>query len=164
MTTKTSWQKAKQYRYLPEHLLSRLLGKLASANCGFASQCAMKKFSNHYKIDFKDVEHPDLSHYKNFNDFFTRALKPGARPIVSGKNNIASPVDGKVYIKHKLVKDIHIEAKGAHFTLNELLGGDCELAQNFSGGDFTTIYLAPKDYHRIHMPFKIGRASCRERV
>lgn len=160
MPIQSNWQNAKQYRYLPEHWLSRILGKLASGHYGNATQCAIKTFSKHYQVDMQDALQPEFAHYKSFNDFFTRQLKPEARPIVQDITAIASPVDGRVFQAGKLSDNIQLEAKKARFTLAEILGGDTKLASGFAGGDYATLYLSPKDYHRIHMPV----AGCLEKM
>ncbi|OGO90240.1 MAG: phosphatidylserine decarboxylase [Coxiella sp. RIFCSPHIGHO2_12_FULL_44_14] len=152
MPIQSNWQNASQYRFLPEHWLSRILGKLASGNYGVATQCAIKKFSSYYKVDMTDAVRSEFNQYKSFNDFFTRTLKPEARPISKDPATLSCPVDGKIFNVGKLEKDIHLEAKKTRFTLSALLGGDTNLAEQFTGGNYATLYLSPKDYHRIHMP------------
>jgi phosphatidylserine decarboxylase len=144
---------AAQYCF-PQHGLSRLVGKLAQAEAGKLSHWVIKKFINRYQVDMNDAVHSEPSAYSSFNAFFTRPLKPGARPIVDGDNNLAHPVDGAVSQLGPIQHGQLIQAKGHDYSARELLGGDKALAEEFSDGDFATIYLAPKDYHRIHMPCK----------
>ncbi|WP_221075912.1 archaetidylserine decarboxylase [Agarivorans aestuarii] len=144
---------AAQYCF-PQHGLSRLVGKLAQAEAGKLSHWVIKKFINRYQVDMNDAVHSEPSAYSSFNAFFTRPLKPGARPIVDGDYNLAHPVDGAVSQLGPIQHGQLIQAKGHDYSARELLGGDKALAEEFSDGDFATIYLAPKDYHRIHMPCK----------
>jgi phosphatidylserine decarboxylase len=109
-------------------------------------------FIKKYQVDLTEAEFPDPKVYKNFNHFFTRRLKSNARPIPTQENVIISPVDGKIYQFGKINNGSIIQAKGRDFSLLELVGGQPELAQPFLQGDFITLYLAPKDYHRVHMP------------
>ncbi|GAB1623870.1 archaetidylserine decarboxylase [Agarivorans albus] len=144
---------AAQYCF-PQHGLSRLVGKLAQAEAGKLSHWIIKKFINHYQVDMNDAVHSEANAYPSFNAFFTRPLKPGTRPIVEGDNKLAHPVDGAVSQLGPIQHGQLIQAKGHDYSARELLGGDKALAEEFSDGDFATIYLAPKDYHRIHMPCK----------
>jgi phosphatidylserine decarboxylase len=138
---------------MPQHLLSRLAGKI----------CDLKKpikFKNwlinlairHYKIDMSIARSQNLDDYPTFNAFFTRYLKSDARPMAVGDNLIVSPVDGAI----SQIAAIHdtklIQAKGINYSLWRLLAGESELVTTFKNGMFTTIYLSPRDYHRIHMP------------
>ncbi|PAJ72600.1 phosphatidylserine decarboxylase [Pseudoalteromonas sp. NBT06-2] len=142
---------AMQYA-MPKHLVSRAVGKLAQAEAGALSTTLIKVFIKQYQIDMTEAEHEDPSYYKSFNEFFTRSLKEGLRPIVSDENIIAHPVDGKISQLGDIQDDRLIQAKGHDFSLQTLLGGEEQTAAPFQGGKFATIYLAPKDYHRIHMP------------
>ena len=99
-----------------------------------------------------EAANPDLNAYPSFNDFFTRALKPGVRPLDQARNSITSPADGVVSQAGAIVDGEIFQAKGKSFSAIDLLGGDAERAQPFHDGLFTTIYLSPKDYHRLHMP------------
>ncbi|MPW31422.1 phosphatidylserine decarboxylase [Agarivorans sp. B2Z047] len=144
---------AAQYCF-PQHGLSRLVGKLAQAEAGKLSHWIIKKFINHYQVDMNDAVHSEANAYPSFNAFFTRPLKPGTRPIVEDDNKLAHPVDGAVSQLGPIQHGQLIQAKGHDYSARELLGGDKALAEEFSDGDFATIYLAPKDYHRIHMPCK----------
>ena len=109
-------------------------------------------FVKRYLVDMSSAIETNPLHYANFNDFFTRALKPNARPLVIAENAIACPVDGYVS-QIGLIRDGRIfQAKGFDFELQVLLGNDSKLTQEFQNGNFATLYLAPKNYHRIHMP------------
>ncbi|MDO6687399.1 MULTISPECIES: archaetidylserine decarboxylase [unclassified Agarivorans] len=144
---------AAQYCF-PQHGLSRLVGKLAQAEAGKLTHWVIKKFINRYQVDMNDAVNSEPSAYPSFNAFFTRPLKPGTRPLVDGDSNLAHPVDGAVSQLGPIQHGRIIQAKGHDYSARELLGGDKELAEEFNDGDFATIYLAPKDYHRIHMPCK----------
>ncbi|GDY27199.1 archaetidylserine decarboxylase [Agarivorans sp. Toyoura001] len=144
---------AAQYCF-PQHGLSRLVGKLAQAEAGKLTHWVIKKFINRYQVDMNDAVNSEPSAYPSFNAFFTRPLKPGTRPLVDGDSNLAHPVDGAVSQLGPIQHGRIIQAKGHDYSARELLGGDKELAEAFNDGDFATIYLAPKDYHRIHMPCK----------
>jgi phosphatidylserine decarboxylase len=137
---------------MPKHLVSRLVGKLAAAQAGKLTTSLITGFIKQYGIDMSEAKYEDPAHYKTFNEFFTRPLKEGLRPIAQGENIIAHPVDGAISQLGDIVDDRLIQAKGHDFSLQELLGGDKNVAAPFQGGKFATIYLAPKDYHRIHMP------------
>ncbi|CAM4072846.1 archaetidylserine decarboxylase [Pseudoalteromonas byunsanensis] len=142
---------AMQYA-LPKHALSRLVGKLAGAKAGALTTQLIKLFIKQYKIDMSEALHEDPAHYKTFNEFFTRPLKPGIRPLATDPATIAHPVDGAISQLGDVVDGQIIQAKGHDYSLQALLGGKEEDFLPFSGGKFATIYLAPKDYHRIHMP------------
>ncbi|MGI2260490.1 archaetidylserine decarboxylase [Shewanella sp. GXUN23E] len=139
---------------LPKHLLSRLVGKLAAAQAGALTTNVIKWFIRQYKIDMSEAAQPAPEAYKTFNDFFTRALRPGVRPLCDDPQMIVHPVDGAVSQCGPIEEGRIFQAKGHHFTSLALLGNQQDDADRFAGGDFATIYLAPKDYHRIHMPIK----------
>lgn len=105
-----------------------------------------------YGVNLTEAEHSDISAYKSFNDFFTRALKPGVRSIDTNARSIISPADGLVSQAGMITADQIFQAKGKTFSAVELLGGDEDRAKPFFDGGFVTIYLSPKDYHRLHMP------------
>lgn len=142
---------AMQYA-MPKHLVSRAVGKLAEAQAGALTTTLIKAFIKQYQIDMTEAQYEEASHYKSFNEFFTRPLKDGLRPIAMEENIIAHPVDGKISQLGDIQDDRLIQAKGHDFSLQTLLGGEEQTAAPFQGGKFATIYLAPKDYHRIHMP------------
>ncbi|CAM3666365.1 MULTISPECIES: archaetidylserine decarboxylase [Pseudoalteromonas] len=142
---------AMQYA-LPKHAVSRLVGKLAAAEAGALTTKLIKLFIKQYKIDMSEALHEDPAHYKTFNEFFTRPLKPGIRPLAEESDILAHPVDGAISQLGDVVDGQIIQAKGHNYSLQTLLGGKEEDVAPYVGGKFATIYLAPKDYHRIHMP------------
>tara|TARA_B100001105_G_C22377040_1_gene437775 strand:+ start:565 stop:1431 length:867 start_codon:yes stop_codon:yes gene_type:complete len=142
---------AMQYA-MPKHFISRMVGKLAAAKAGGLTTALIKLFIKQYKIDMSEAEYPDPAHYKTFNEFFTRPLKEGIRPLAEENDIIAHPVDGAISQLGDVVDGQIIQAKGHDYSLQALLGGKEEDTAPFLGGKFATIYLAPKDYHRIHMP------------
>lgn len=137
---------------LPHHLLSRLMGKLTYCENPTVKNLMIQKISTAYNIDLSDALEPDIGAYRSFNEFFTRPLKPGTRPIASAANSIASPADGFLSQKGPIQDGSIIQAKGFNYTVEALLGGDEKRAAPFQGGTFATIYLSPRDYHRLHMP------------
>lgn len=136
----------------PQHALSRLVGALAASRIRWISQPFIRIFSNVFNISLNEYQADKVSEFKSFNDFFTRALLPDARPIDDTENAIVSPVDGEVSQAMPITGDAVFQAKGHDYSLMTLLGGDEENAKPFQDGLFSTIYLSPSDYHRIHMP------------
>ncbi|QDP02857.1 archaetidylserine decarboxylase [Thalassotalea sp. PS06] len=137
---------------MPKHGLSRLVGYFAAAEAGGFTRFAIKQFIKAYGIDMKEAKLENAEDYKTFNDFFTRELKDGLRPINPDAQEICYPVDGAISQQGDIVDDQIIQAKGFNYSLQTLLGGKESTAEPFQQGKFSTIYLAPKDYHRIHMP------------
>lgn len=137
---------------MPKHLLSRLVGSLAAAQAGGLTTALIKLFIKQYNVNMDEALHSDPEHYKSFNEFFTRELKPTARPMCAAQNQLALPVDGAVSQLGDIKHDSIFQAKGHDYSLTTLLGGKPEVAAPFKDGKFATIYLSPKDYHRIHMP------------
>jgi len=137
---------------LPKHAVSLAAGKLADVKTHWFKDLFIKKFAAAYNIDMSNAVEPDLSKYECFNDFFTRAIHLDSRPIDGDINSFCSPVDGAMSQFGKIEDGRIIQAKGHGFSALELLGGIDEQAELFKDGEFCTIYLAPKDYHRIHMP------------
>ncbi|MCK5817701.1 MAG: phosphatidylserine decarboxylase [Psychromonas sp.] len=137
---------------LPKYLLTRLAGMIADAKMGWFSTYLIKHFIKQYKVNMDEAKYSDPLHFDSFNEFFTRKLKDGVRPILAGDENIISPVDGKISQVGHVKEGRLIQAKGRDFSLRELLGGLDEIAIPFKNGLFSTIYLSPKDYHRIHIP------------
>lgn len=137
---------------LPHHFLSRLVMLLTRLKMGPLTRWMISFFVRRYNVKLDEAAETSIAAYPSFNNFFTRALKPGARPIVGGEREIACPVDGAVSQAGAIERDRLLQAKGHDYTLEALLGGDAELAQEFANGSFATIYLSPRDYHRIHMP------------
>ena len=146
------WFKVRVQYILPKHLLSRMVGWLASAEAGALTQFLIKIFIKAFKVDMSEAKHSDPSYYRTFNAFFTRELKDDIRPIEDNDKQLCHSVDGRVSQFGKIIGDNIFQAKGHNYSLTTLLGGKPELASIFKGGEFATIYLSPKDYHRIHMP------------
>lgn len=136
---------------VPQHLLSRGMGLLAESRWPLIRRTLVNFFLHRYGIDMSIAEQEDPEAYATFNDFFTRALKEGVRPITA--DGIASPADGAISQLGAIEEDRIFQAKGHHYTLTQLLGGNSEQAEPFRNGQFATVYLSPKDYHRVHMPF-----------
>lgn len=136
---------------LPQHALTRVVYWLTRQQSVLTTP-VIKKFAKVFNVDMNDAVEPDLTTYKTFNEFFTRALKPEARPIASGDSEIASPADGRISAIGKINDARVFQAKGQDYSLLSLLGGDGEATERLGNGSFTTIYLSPRDYHRLHMP------------
>ncbi|MBU0900662.1 MAG: phosphatidylserine decarboxylase [Gammaproteobacteria bacterium] len=137
---------------LPHHLLSRLIGCAAECRAGWFKNRLIGWFAKQYQVNMSEAQVEDLTAFAHFNDFFTRALKDGARPLDSSPGAVLSPADGAISQLGKIEQGRIFQAKGHSFSVIELLGGDTERAAAFMGGDFATVYLSPKDYHRVHMP------------
>lgn len=146
------WFKVNLQYILPKHLLSRLVGKFAAAEAGSVTTAFIKFFIKKYNVDMSEALYPHPEHYKTFNEFFTRQLKPEVRQIAGGDDVLIQAVDGAVSQFGDIHQDSIFQAKGHNYSLTTLLGGKPELAKPFKNGQFATIYLSPKDYHRIHMP------------
>lgn len=146
------WLKVNLQYILPKHLLSRLVGKFAAAEAGSLTTAAIKLFIKRFNVDMSEALHPEPTHYKTFNEFFTRPLAPEARHIAEGDEVLIHAVDGAVSQFGDIQQDSIFQAKGHNYSLTTLLGGKPKLAKPFKDGKFATVYLAPKDYHRIHMP------------
>ena len=137
---------------LPHHLLSRWIGRLAECETTWFKNRLITWFVKRYQVNMSEAQLEDTSAYKHFNDFFTRALKPDARPLDQSEKAVLSPADGVISQVGTIEHGRIFQAKGHSFSLVELLGGDAERATPFMGGNFSTVYLSPKDYHRVHMP------------
>ena len=135
---------------LPKQALTALAGRFASARAGRLTTAAIRRFVARYRVDMGEAADPDIGSYATFNDFFTRALRPGARPLADAA--VVCPVDGAVSQLGPIERDQIFQAKGHRYSTTALLGGDTALAAQFENGSFATIYLSPRDYHRIHMP------------
>jgi phosphatidylserine decarboxylase len=135
---------------LPRRALTAWVGHGAAAAGGAATTAVIRWFVRRYGVDLAEAADPDPAHYRSFNEFFTRALKPGLRPLAAA--DLVCPVDGAISQFGKLDGERLLQAKGHHYTARALVGGDADLAARFAGGHFATLYLSPKDYHRIHMP------------
>lgn len=134
---------------IPQHLLSRMILKLTRLKMGWLSHCVIRCFIKYYGVDMSIAQSSDVSHYASFNQFFTRALKPDARPLANNAE-IVSPVDGEISQIGQIQNGSLLQAKGRDFQLNDLLAG--HKVELFKQALFSTLYLSPKDYHRIHMP------------
>ncbi len=137
---------------IPQHMLSRLIGYLADSENPWLKAQLIQLFSHFFPINIAEAAPDNVEQYASFNAFFTRALKPGARPVVQEHNAIASPADGAISEIGVIEGNQLLQAKGHNYSLLALLGGDTALAEQFNNGAFATIYLSPKDYHRVHMP------------
>jgi phosphatidylserine decarboxylase len=137
---------------LPHHTLSRLAGRLANSRTPWLKNTFIKWFASRYGVDMTEALEPDPTAYPTFNAFFTRALRPGARPADPAPHVVVSPADGAVSQAGPVTADGVFQAKGQYFSILELLGGDAGMAALFEKGSFATIYLSPRDYHRVHMP------------
>jgi phosphatidylserine decarboxylase len=135
---------------LPKQRLTTFAGRVAGAKGGSITTRLIRWFVGKYGVNMAEAENPDIASYKSFNDFFTRPLQAGVRPLASSA--FVCPVDGAIS-QLGSIDDHHIlQAKGHRFTTTELVGGDATLAAQFRHGSFANLYLSPKDYHRLHMP------------
>jgi len=144
--------KVKLQYVLPKHLLSRLVGWLASAKAGWLTTSLIELFIKQYNVNMNEAQKESAEDYDTFNDFFTRPLKEGVRPIDADKDALIFPVDGAISQYGKIEENQIFQAKGHQYSIEALLGGNKEIAKEFYNGEFMTVYLSPKDYHRIHMP------------
>ena len=136
---------------VPQHALSRIVYRITRCEWKLLKNFLIKSFIAWFKVDMSLAKQPDATAFKHFNDFFTRELRPEARPGIADLNTIISPVDGSISQTGKINSGKIFQAKGRTYELEELLAKDY-LAANFKDGNFATLYLAPRDYHRIHMP------------
>ena len=143
---------ASQY-LLPHHFLSSLMYRLTRVETPGFKNTLIRKFIDLYGVDMGEALEADPRRYRSFNDFFTRALQPGARPVNPETNAIVCPADGVLSQAGDIVDGYLFQAKGHDYALLELLGGDMAWSRRFEAGSFATIYLSPKDYHRVHMPY-----------
>jgi phosphatidylserine decarboxylase len=137
---------------LPHHALSGMMSKLTHSENTTLKNLFIKQIIKMYGVNMAEAREQDINNFKSFNDFFTRELKPGIRPITTQSRTIACPADGAVSQAGKITEGKIFQAKGKSFTAIDLLGGSPERAEPFNNGVFSTIYLSPKDYHRLHMP------------
>src|SRR5450830_481435 len=135
---------------IPKQAITLLAGRVARARGGRMTTRIIDWFVRRYGVNMGEAANPDLTSYPTFNDFFTRPLKQGARPLA--RADLICPVDGAISQFGPMQKDQIFQAKGHHYSSTALVGGDAELAARFDDGSFATLYLSPKDYHRIHMP------------
>jgi len=136
---------------VPQHALSRLAGRVAASEAPWLRDRLIRRFAAAYGVDLSEAAR-GIGEFASFNDFFTRELKPGARPLADAAQFILSPADGAVSQLGPVSGGRIIQAKGRDYSVAEILGCGAEEAARFEGGSFMTIYLSPKDYHRVHMP------------
>ena len=146
------YAKALPQYLLPTHTLSRVMHILTRSSNPLCRSWFTRWFAHHFQVDMSLAQEPDLHTYASFNAFFTRALRPDARPVVAETKAAACPVDGRVSQAGEIQQGRIFQAKGRDYSLAQLLGGDNEWTERFRNGNFATIYLSPRDYHRIHMP------------
>ena len=135
---------------LPKQALTAFAGWVASRQRGSVTTALIRWFVGKYQVNMAEAANPDISSYLSFNDFFTRALRPDARPLAAAA--LVCPVDGAISQFGPIAGEQIFQAKGHQYSTTALVGGDAALAAQFRGGSFATIYLSPRDYHRIHMP------------
>jgi len=135
---------------IPKQLLTVLAGKFASARLGGLTTAVIRRFVARYKVNMAEAANPDITSYPSFNEFFTRPLRDDARPLADAK--LVCPVDGAISQFGNIEHNSIFQAKGHSYTTTALVGGDAVLSAQFNDGSFATLYLSPKDYHRIHMP------------
>ena len=139
-------------KVVPQQQLSRVVGKVAASENPIIKNIVIQAFKAQYGIDMSIAEQTYALKYKSFNEFFTRALKDGVRDIDQDASSIVSPADGAISQLGKIQNGDVFQAKGQSFSVDKLIG-DTQLATPFVNGEFATVYLSPKDYHRVHMPF-----------
>lgn len=142
----------KAQQVVPQHGLSRIVGKVAASENLLIKTVVIEAFRKQYGIDLSVAEHANATRYKSFNEFFTRALKSGVREIDTDSQAIVSPADGAISQLGRIENGDVFQAKGQKFTVENLIA-DPQLAEPFKNGQFATVYLSPRDYHRVHMPF-----------
>ncbi len=137
-------------KLLPQHLLSRCVGAIAASEQPWIRVPFIRAFARTYGVNMEEAERTDLSDYRSFNDFFTRSLTPSARPIAEGAPILACPADGAVSQSGIIQNGELLQAKGIRYSFGAL--ADACAGPAFEGGSFLTVYLSPKDYHRVHLP------------
>jgi phosphatidylserine decarboxylase len=135
---------------LPKLAITRFLGTFANAEKGKKTTSVIRWFVGRYQVNMDEAANSDITSYRSFNEFFTRPLKAGVRPL--SEASYVSPVDGAISQLGRIHADQIFQAKGHQYSTTALVGGDATLAAQFQDGEFATIYLSPRDYHRIHMP------------
>ncbi|MXP56374.1 archaetidylserine decarboxylase [Pantoea sp. Mhis] len=138
--------------FLPKKLLTKIVGWIANRDCGYITTIIIKIFVWFYNIDMSEVQNPNINSYHTLNDFFIRTLKKNMRPIDNDSLFLSLPADGTISQLGNIKGEQIFQAKNHFYTLNNLLGNNERLATQFLDGTFITIYLSPRDYHRIHMP------------
>jgi len=144
-----------RFAVLPQYLMPKRAmtvfgGWVANARAGTITHAIVRNFVARYGVNMAEAANPDIESYPSFNEFFTRALRPGARPLADAP--FVCPVDGAISQLGAIERDQIFQAKGHRYSTRALVGGDAALAAQFDNGSFATIYLSPRDYHRIHMP------------
>lgn len=154
MTKFTYWQRAKvAFQYImPQLYLTQLAGWFAQQKWGAVTHFVIKVFAKKYNVDMSEAKKENFSDYESFNQFFIRELKDDARKINENSTALCLPADGRVSQIGHIDDERLLQAKGHFFSLSDLLAGDEELVHTFKNGEFATIYLSPRDYHRVHMP------------
>ena len=154
MTKFTYWQRAKvAFQYImPQLYLTQFAGWFAQQKWGAVTHFVIKAFAKKYNVDMSEAKKENFSDYESFNQFFIRELKDDARKINENPTALCLPADGRVSQIGHIDDDRLLQAKGHFFSLSDLLAGDEELVNTFKNGEFATIYLSPRDYHRVHMP------------
>jgi len=135
---------------MPKQALTVLAGKFANARLGGLTTAVIRRFVARYGVDMQEAVNPDMASYASFNEFFTRPLRGDARPLADA--DFICPVDGAISQFGTITHGDIFQAKGHSYSAAALVGGDAELAAQFADGSFATLYLSPRDYHRIHMP------------
>ena len=150
----TYWQRAKvAFQYImPQLYLTQLAGWFAQQKWGAVTHFVIKVFAKKYNVDMSETKKENFSDYESFNQFFIRELKDDARKINENPTALCLPADGRVSQIGHIDDERLLQAKGHFFSLSDLLAGDEELVNTFKNGEFATIYLSPRDYHRVHMP------------
>jgi phosphatidylserine decarboxylase len=138
-------------KILPKHAISRIAGVIAKTRSPVVAQSLIRAFARHYRVDLRDALEPSLAGYNSFNEFFTRPLVAGARPIANDPKAVVSPADGYLSQFGKITNGRLLQAKGCDFSLEKLLY-DTDLASSYDNGSFLNVYLSPRDYHRVHAP------------
>ena len=154
MTKFTYWQRAKvAFQYImPQLYLTQLAGWFAQQKWDAVTHFVIKAFAKKYNVDMSEAKKENFSDYESFNQFFIRELKDDARKINENPTALCLPADGRVSQIGHIDDERLLQAKGHFFSLSDLLAGDEELVNTFKNGEFATIYLSPRDYHRVHMP------------
>ncbi len=151
----TRWQdflKSLPLYPLPHHILSRCMLALTRIRTAWFKNLFIRQFSKHFDINWEDSHHKQAESFAHFNAFFTRELAAGARPIIGNATAIVSPADGCISQIGSISGDNIFQAKGHEYTTRTLLGGCGDMEPQFKNGKFATLYLSPRDYHRVHMP------------
>lgn len=147
-------------RLLPKHSLSRLVGRLARSQRAWLKNLLIRAAIRQFSIDLSEAADSNIENYKNFNDFFTRALADGARPVDKNEHSIVSPADGVISQIGRVDQQQLLQAKGIFYSIAQLLGSAVQ-AEQYASGSFVTVYLSPRDYHRVHLPVAARLVSTR---